>query len=47
VLLKGALDMEGLMASFEQLDLLLGEALENMMGAAQEIRRVTGVRLKY
>jgi hypothetical protein len=30
--------MEELMASFEQLDLLLGEALENMMGAAQEIR---------
>lgn len=26
------------MASFEQLDLLLGEALENMMWAAQEIR---------
>jgi hypothetical protein len=26
------------MASFEQLDLLLGEALENMMGAAAEIR---------
>jgi hypothetical protein len=26
------------MASFEQLDLLLGEALENMLGAAQEIR---------
>ena len=26
------------MASFEQLDLLLGEALENMMGAVQEIR---------
>jgi hypothetical protein len=30
--------MEELMASFEQLDLLLGEALENMMGAAGEIR---------
>ena len=26
------------MASFEQLDLLLGEALENMMGAVAEIR---------
>ena len=26
------------MTSFEQLDLLLGEALENMMGAAAEIR---------
>ena len=45
------------MASFEQLDLLLGEALENMMGAAQEIRALNtektkegkayGVRLKY
>ncbi len=36
--LAGTLGMEKNMASFEQLDLLLGEALENMMGAAAEIR---------
>jgi hypothetical protein len=34
------------MASFEQLDLLLGEALENMMGAAQEIRALDTQKTK-
>ena len=34
------------MASFEQLDLLLGEALENMMGAAQEIRALNTEKTK-
>ncbi len=34
------------MASFEQLDLLLGEALENMMGAAQEIRALNTQKTK-
>ena len=38
--------MEELMASFEQLDLLLGEALENMMGAAQEIRALNTEKTK-
>ncbi len=34
------------MASFEQLDLLLGEALENMMAAAQEIRALDTQKTK-
>ena len=34
------------MASFEQLDLLLGEALENMMGAAREIRALNTEKMK-
>ena len=38
--------MEEKMASFEQLDLLLGEALENMMGAAQEIRALNTEKTK-
>jgi hypothetical protein len=38
--------MEKKMASFEQLDLLLGEALENMMGAAQEIRALDTEKTK-
>ena len=34
------------MASFEQLDLLLGEALENIMGAAAEIRALDTQKTK-
>jgi hypothetical protein len=38
--------MEESMASFEQLDLLLGEALENMMAAAAEIRALDAQKAK-